>query len=277
MKAMTNLKSSFQTLFLNPKPLIGVIHVLALPGTPTHDRSIQGILRIAAQEALLYQEGGVDGIIVENMHDVPYLKGAVGPEIVAAMTAISAAVREAAPGIPIGIQILAGANREALAVALAANLDFVRAEGFVFAHVADEGMIESCAGELLRYRRAISAERIQIWADIKKKHSAHAITADVSVAETVLAAEFFLGDAAIVTGTVTGDTPALEDLLEAKKASKSLPILLGSGITPDNIARYWEAADGFIVGSYLKQDGHWANPVDAGRVARMVAKLEAVR
>ncbi len=277
MKARTDSESPFQTLFTNPKPLIGVIHVLALPGTPRNDRPIKEIVQVAAREAILYQGGGVDGIIVENMHDAPYLKGAVGPEIVAAMTAVSVAVRAAAPDISIGIQILAGANRETLAVALAADLDFIRAEGFVFAHVADEGIIESCAGELHRYRRAIGAERVQIWADVKKKHSAHAITADVSLGETVHAVEFFQGDAAIVTGMVTGDAPALEDLLEAKKASKKLPILLGSGITPDNIAHYWGAADGFIVGSYFKQAAYWANPVDAGNVATMVAKLRTVR
>ncbi len=133
------------------------------------------IIRVAEQEAGEYRDGGVDGIIIENMHDAPYLKGTVGPEIVASMTAVSAVVRAIAPDIPIGIQILAGANREALAVAQAAALDFVRVEGYVFGHLADEGMIESCAGDLLRYRRAIGAEHIQVWADVKKKHSAHAL------------------------------------------------------------------------------------------------------
>jgi hypothetical protein len=262
--------------FVTPKPLIGVIHVLALPGTPTHEHALPQIIQVAAREAAVYQDGGIDGIIVENMHDTPYLKGAVGPEIVASMTAVAVAVRTAAPEMPIGIQILAGANKEALAVAQAAELDFIRAEGFVFAHVADEGLIESCAGELLRYRRAIGAEKVQVWADVKKKHSAHAITADVSLAETVHAAEFFRGDAVIVTGALTGEAPDLDDLLEAKTAGK-LPVLLGSGITPENVLRYWEAADGFIVGSYLKRDGVWANSVDPGRVKKMVAQIRALR
>jgi hypothetical protein len=178
--------------------------------------------------------------------------------------------------MPIGIQILAGANEEALAVAQAAELDFIRAEGFVFAHVADEGLIESCAGELLRYRRAIGAEKVQVWADAKKKHSAHAITADVSLAETVHAVKFFCGDAVIVTGAVTGEAPALDDLLAAKTAGE-LPVLLGSGITPENVVRYWEAADGFIVGSYFKRDGYWVNSVDPGRVKKMVAQIRALR
>ena len=104
----------------------------------------------AVQEAKLYREAGVDGLMIENMHDTPYLRGRVGPEIVAAITLIARAVKEAAR-LPCGVQILAAANQEAVAVAHAAGLDFIRAEGFAFAHVADEGIIESSAAELLRY------------------------------------------------------------------------------------------------------------------------------
>ena len=86
------------------------------------------------------------------MHDRPYLKGSVGPEIVAAMAVIGAEVRRAVP-LPLGVQVLAGANLSAVAVAHACGASFVRVEGFVFAHVADEGVIESSAGALLRYRR----------------------------------------------------------------------------------------------------------------------------
>jgi membrane complex biogenesis BtpA family protein len=275
MKEQPANRASPSLAFARPRPLIGVVHVLALPGTPGHDRALEAIIRAASQEAGIYRDEGIDGILVENMHDVPYLKRRVGPEIVASMTAVAVAVRAAVPDLPLGIQILAGANRESLAVAQAAGLDFVRAEGFVFAHVADEGMVESCAGEMLRYRRAIGAERVQVWADVKKKHSAHAMTADVSLAETVQAVEFFRGDAVIVTGRVTGDAPALEDLVAAKGATR-LPVLLGSGITPDNLARYWEAADGFIIGSYFKEGGSWANPVDPGRVREMVARKRAL-
>ena len=108
--------------------------------------------------------------MLENMHDTPYLRGTVGPEIVAALAIIARVVKDESK-LPCGIQILAGANREALAVAHAAGLDFIRAEGFAFAHVADEGILESSAADLLRYRRAIGAEHVEVWADVKKKHS----------------------------------------------------------------------------------------------------------
>ena len=172
--------------------------------------------------------------------------------------------------LPCGIQILAAANLEALAVAHAAGLDFIRAEGFAFAHVADEGLIQSSAAELLRYRRRIGAERVQVWADIKKKHSSHAITADVSIGATAHAVEFLRGDAVIVTGSVTGDAPQFSDVAHAKKEC-AIPVYLGSGVTTKNLAKFYPVADGFIVGSEFKAGGDWSRPVEPGRVEKFMA------
>src|SRR6266511_4108895 len=237
-------------LFPIHKPVIAMIHLEALPGAPANRMDVKVIEARAVAEADTYRDAGVHGLIFENMHDTPYLRGGVGPEIVAAMAIISRKIKETSK-LPCGIQILAGANREALAVAHAAGLDFIRAEGFAFAHVADEGIIESSAAELLRYRRAIGAEQVQVWADIKKKHSSHAITADISIAETAHAVEFMRGDAVIVTGLVTGDPPRPEDVRAVKRATR-LPVLLGSGVTAGNITTFVDHADGFIVGSEFK-------------------------
>jgi uncharacterized protein len=265
----------FTTLFSKPKPIIGMIHIGALPGTPASRQSIDQIIAQAGQEAAIYRDCRIDGVIIENMHDVPYLRGSVGPEIVAAMAVIGAAVKTEGR-LPTGIQILAGANIEAMAVAQAANLDFIRAEGFAFAHVADEGVIQSSAATLLRYRKMIGADRVQVWADVKKKHSSHAITADISLGATAEAVEFMRADAVIVTGGVTGEAPKIADALEAKSHCR-LPALLGSGIGENNIADFYQAADGFIIGSYFKAGGHWANPVEPERVERLMARVERIR
>lgn len=250
------------------RPVIGMIHVGALPGTPASSQSLATIEKQAVREANLYREAGVHGVMLENMHDTPYLRGRVGPEIVASLAIVARAVRHAA-ALPCGVQILAGANLEALAVAHAAGLDFIRAEGFAFAHVADEGIIQSSAAELLRFRRTIGAGRVQVWADVKKKHSSHAITADVGIGETAHAIEFLRGDAVIVTGMVTGDAPSPEDVRAVQTATR-LPVLLGSGVTAANLARFAPAADGFIVGSEFKTGGDWSGPVDARRVGRFM-------
>ena len=255
--------------FTTAKPVIAMIHLGALPGTPACRMDLRAVEARAVAEAEIYRDAGVHGVMLENMNDTPYLRGGVGPEIVAAMALISRRVKETSK-LPCGVQILAGANLEALAVAHAAGLDFIRVEGFAFAHVADEGLIQSSAAELLRYRRRIGAERVQVWADIKKKHSSHAITADVDIGETAHAVEFMRGDAVIVTGAVTGDAPQTADAVAAQKHCR-LPVYLGSGVTLKNLAKFFSVADGFIVGSEFKEDGDWAKAVDAKRVAKFMA------
>ena len=213
----------------------------------------------------------MDGIIIENMHDVPYLKSEVGPEIVAAMAIVGNEVKTEC-GLPVGVQILAGANIAAMAVAHAAGLDFIRAEGYAYAHVADEGIIEASAAKLLRYRKLIGAERVQVWTDVKKKHSAHAITADVSLGQTAETVEFMGADCVIVTGSVTGEAPQLKDVQEAKSHCR-LPVFLGSGISESNVEQFYNDADGFIIGSAFKVDGLWSNTVDPNRITQFVHRL----
>lgn len=250
-----------------------MIHVGALPGTPQSQSSIAHLRKSAVEEAQLLADGGADAIILENMHDAPYLRGRVGPEIVAAMTAVCTDVRQAV-SCPVGVQVLAAANRAALSVALAADLQFIRAENFVFAHVADEGLMpQAAAGPLLRFRRRIGAERVAVFADIKKKHSAHAITDDVSLAATAQAAEFFGTDGLIVTGKATGEPTDSADVAEVRRAVQ-LPLLVGSGATPDRLP---PGADGYIVGSFLKVSGHWRNAPDPRRVESMRRAIQALR
>ena len=259
------------SLFSRNKPVIGVIHVGALPGTPRGTSSVAELVQQAREEARVYRECGVDGVIIENMHDVPYIKGQVGPEIVAAMAIIGSEVKNECR-LPVGVQILAGANIEAMAVAHTAGLDFIRAEGYAYAHVADEGIIEASAAKLLRYRKMIGAERVQVWADVKKKHSAHAITSDVSLGQTAETVEFMGADCVIVTGSVTGEAPQLKDVNEAKSHCH-LPVFLGSGISETNIDQFSKEADGFIIGTAFKVDGLWSNTVDPNRVMQFVHRL----
>ncbi len=252
------------------RPLIGMVHVGALPGTPGAREDVETICARAVNDARAIASAGFDAIIIENMHDVPYLlEDAVGPEIISAMTRVGLEVREAV-ALPLGVQILAGANRQAIAVAHAIGASFVRVEGFCYGHVADEGLIARAhAGELLRYRRMIGAERVRIWADICKKHASHAITGDLSLAEHARAAAFCGADALIVTGRHTGDAARIEDLQESRKAS-DLPVLVGSGVTDTNVRTMLAQSHGVIVGSWIKRGGDWRNEVDAARAHALV-------
>lgn len=253
-----------------------MVHVGALPGTPRSARPIADLAATAAGEARLYARAGVDAILIENMHDAPYMNGRVGPEIVAAMTAVGAAVR-ASVALPLGVQILAAANAEALAVALAIGAQFVRVENFTYAHVADEGLMPvAAAGPLLRYRRAIGAAGVRIFADIKKKHASHALTADIDLSEAAVTAKFCGADGVIVTGAATGRAADPDDL-RALHPGAALPVWVGSGVTAANLDQYWALADGFIVGSEFKRGGSWANAVDEARVRRFMAVVNRLR
>ena len=254
------------SLFGVPRALVGVVHTGALPGTPAGDQNIGQIVEIAVAEARVYASAGFHGVLIENTHDRPYLKGSVGPEIVATLAVIGHEVRNAAK-LPLGVQVLAGANHAAMAVALACGASFVRVEGFVFAHVADEGIIESSAGSLLRYRRAIGADRIRVFADVKKKHSAHALTADVSLVETAKAAEFFLVDGVIVSGIATGQ-PADASEVQSVARAVGVPTLVGSGVTAGNLRDYIDA-DALIVGSSVKHGGIWSGAIDESRTREL--------
>lgn len=257
-----------RVLLDGPHALIGAVHVAALPGTPRASLDVARIVEMAVVDACAYADAGLDAVIVENMHDRPYLRGSAGPEIVAAMTMVVAAVR-AAVEVPVGVQILAASDRQAVAVAHAAGASFVRVECFTFAHVGDEGLHQSNAGDLLRYRKSIGADGVRVLSDIKKKHSAHALTADLDIAEAGHAAEFFLADGVIVTGVASG-RPASPEEVTRVKAAVHIPVLVGSGITAENLGRYG-AADAYIVGTSLKRDGDWTQPVDPQRARALVA------
>lgn len=253
--------------------LVGMVHVLPLPGSPGWPRgdtrgAMRKILDQARADAEALLAGGCDALIVENMHDLPYLRGRVPPETVAAMTLATAAV--VALGKPTGVQILAAANLEALGVAVATGASFVRAEAFAYAHVADEGWLDACAGPLVRARAALGAD-VSIWADIKKKHSAHAVTADLTLAEVAHGTAFSGADVLVVTGPATGRPAAPEDVIAARGAG--LPVAVGSGIDPSNAARFAEHAQALIVGTALKFDGDWRQPVDVARVRALARSL----
>lgn len=265
----------FKSIFKVDKPIIGMIHLKALPGTPKFNDSIDEIIEGAMEEVEIYKNAGIDALAIENMHDIPYLKNDVGHEITSIMSIVAHEVKKKS-NLPCGIQVLSSANRAALAIAINASLDFIRAEGFVFGHVADEGYIDANGGELLRYRKAINAENIAVFTDIKKKHSSHTITADVSIVETAKAAEYFLSDGLIITGSSTAEPADVEDIQQIKKKCK-IPIIVGSGVTLNNLSQYLPICDALIVGSYFKKEGYWANNLEYDKIVHFMDKVNSIR
>jgi membrane complex biogenesis BtpA family protein len=253
--------------------LIGVVHLLALPGAPDYrGGGIQPIVERALADAAAYAGGGFDGLIVENHGDIPFAKpGDIGPETAAHMSVAAERVRRET-GLPIGINVLANAAMHALAIASAAGASFVRVNQWANAYVANEGLIEGAAAPALRYRSLLRAEGVRVFADAHVKHGAHALVQDRPLAELVRDVEFFNADVVIATGQRTGHA-ADPDYLRSIRRATSLPTLVGSGVTVDNAKAILDIVDGVIVASSLKRDGVWWNPVDPARAKAFVAQL----
>ena len=253
-------------LFGPGKVLIGVVHLLPLPGSPRWNGNLKSVLNRAKMEAGILQDGGAHGIIVENFGDAPYRIGRVEPETVAAMTLAVEQVR-AAVSLPVGINMLRNDAISALAVALATGAEFIRVNVHYGVMATDEGMVEGEAYETTRRRRSLNAD-VQILADVLVKHAAPVGQSDIGLVaqETTRRA---LADGLIVSGPATGQPTNSFDVSVVRRAVPDGFVLVGSGITESNVGRILGQADGAIVGTSLKREGHVANPVDPERVRRL--------
>jgi uncharacterized protein len=268
---------ALEALFGRRKAVIGMVHSRALPGAPNYDgESMDSIVAFAVEEATRLKAGGVDGLIVENHGDIPFLKpDRLGPETAAAMAVMTDAVRRAS-SLPIGVNVLANGAIQAIAVAKAAGARFVRVNQWANAYVSNEGLLDGLAGEATRYRAWLRAQDVRVFADVHVKHGAHAITGDRSIPELARDVEFFDADVAIATGQRTGDSATLEEIRLVAEGC-GLPVVIGSGVTPENIGDIFSIADGVIVASYLKRDGVWWNEVDPERLSHFMAEANRAR
>jgi membrane complex biogenesis BtpA family protein len=236
------------------KPVIGMLHLAALPGSPLYGGSLSTIREAVLRDAQLLAEGGVNGLMIENFGDTPFFPGRVPAHVVAHMTAIAAQVRQAVPDLPLGINVLRNDGLSALAIAHAVGADYIRVNVLCGARVADQGLLQGIAHDLLRLRAELNADAIRIFADVDVKHSA-------SLAERPIADDVDdtlhrgMADALIVSGAGTGKPTDPEKVKRVKAAAKHAAVFLGSGVTPQTLPSLLPHADGFIIGTYFKTDG----------------------
>lgn len=255
---------TFRDLFPAARAVIGVIHLPALPGydaSPGLDAAIaKALADLAALEA-----GGADGVLVENEDDRPrrLLSAA---ETTACMTRVTRELVLAARRCVVGVEILLNDPEASLAVALAAGARFIRTDYFVDPMERPEyGAMRIDPVGLMAYRRRIGAEDVLVLADIQVKYATMIVAR--TLAESARLAREHGADAAIVSGAVTGDPPAVADLRDAKRGAGAMPVLIGSGTDAVNAGTLLAACDGALVGTSLKVGPLIAEP----RVRAVVA------
>lgn len=270
----SNRSDALFEIFGVAKPIIGTVHLLPLPGSPRYSgESVDFIYSRAVEDARRYAEGGIDGLIIENDGDIPFLKPEdIGPETVACMSVVTSEVIKSV-GLPTGVLVLANAAMHSIAVAKSAGAQFIRVNQWVNAYIANEGFLEGTAGKVLRYRAQLKAENLRIFADVHVKHGSHAIVADRTLADLTYDTEAFDADVVIATGERTGDPTRVEEVTAISSVAKR-PVLVGSGLNADNAKKLLQFAHGAIVGSAMKEDGAWWNPVSVSNTRKI---MEVVR
>lgn len=240
--------------------LVGVIHLPALPGSPRGTLSAAECARSAASCARAL--AGYDAIIVENFGDVPFFSGKVPPVTVAAMTACALAVREAAPSVALGINVLRNDAEAALSIAACTGASFVRVNVLTGARVTDQGIIVGEAASALRLRRSLGADNVDIWADVDVKHSAPLGPPRPIAQEVDDTAKRAMASAILVTGEGTGKGVDVDKLEAVKRAAGATPVLVASGATIDTLPLLAKHSSGVIVGSALRPGGIPGGPID---------------
>lgn len=255
------------------KPVVGMLHLLPLPGAPCRDTDLAGVREYLLRDADALVTGGVQGLLLENFGDTPFYPRRVPAYVVAQMTALAGEVRRRFD-LPLGINVLRNDARSALAIAHAVGAAFIRVNVLCGARVTDQGLIQGIAHRLLRDRARLGAGQIKILADVDVKHSlplgSPRPIAD-EVAETLQRGG---ADSVIVSGGGTGQPTDVEQVRRAKSAAGQDPVFVGSGVTPESIHEFIPHADGFIVGTALKVDGVAGNPVDPARVKALLDCLQ---
>jgi len=266
----------FRGIFGTHKPLIGMIHLLPLPGSPRYSgEGISSALEAGLRDAKALQNGGFDGLLMENYGDSPFKPTTTDPETVASMTAIGREISRQVD-LPMGVNVLRNGALAALAIAHAISARFIRVNVLTESLMTDQGIINGCAHDLMRYRKQLGAADVQVYADVRSKHAAPIVSRPVeeSARDTAYRG---MADALIVTGARTGVEPDRDLLRRIKRSVPDRPVLIGSGLTRRNAMKLLGEADGAIVGTSLKQDGKTEKPIDEGRVKELLKSIAQLR
>jgi len=249
-------------------PLIGMIHLGALPGAPRFGGDLEAVLAAACADARALEAAGFDALLVENYGDAPFFADDVPQATVAALARAVAEVRRTVQ-LPVGVNVLRNDALAALAIAAATGAAFIRVNVLAGTMYTDQGPISGRAAAVARLRAGLCPS-LSILADVFVKHALPppGLTLEQAAADTWIRGG---ADGLIVTGTSTGRETSLDDLRRVREAVPNAPLYAGSGVTAESVRAVLGMADGLIAGTALKRDGRVSNPVDPARARAFVA------
>ncbi len=266
--------AEFERIFGTRKPVIGMVHLAPLPGSPRYEgMSMHEITDQALSDARLLEQAGVDGAIIENFGDVMFYKR-VPPETIAAMTYVSAAIAREVPKLTLGLCVLQSDAIAGLAIAHVIGAKFIRVPYYTETYVVDAGLMDSIAAETLRYRKFLNAD-VKIFADVHIKHGYPLSQRPIGQAANDLEHRG-LADAILVTGVATGAETNSVDVKEVKESVHYTPVLVASGADETNLPHYKAIADGVILGTRIKFDNDTENPIDPKKLASFMKVARSV-
>jgi membrane complex biogenesis BtpA family protein len=264
----------FRKVFGPGKPVIGMVHLGALPGAPLYDAEagVEGLVAAARADLTALQAAGFDAVMFGNENDRPY-EFAVDTASTATMAHVIGRLRSEI-AVPFGVNVLWD-PMASVALAAATGAAFVR-EIFTGAYASDMGMWVPDAGKAMRYRDRLGAKGVAMLYNVSAEFADSLDRRPL--ADRARSAVFSsIPDAVLVSGQITGEAAAMGDLEAVKAALPGTPVLANTGVKHATVAEVLRVADGCIVGSALKVDGNTWNPVDPDRAADFMARARAAR
>jgi membrane complex biogenesis BtpA family protein len=270
----SSMTEKFKTVFGAVKPIIAMVHLGALPGTPLYDSKagLEPVIDGAAKDLIALQDAGFDAVMFGNENDRPY-EFQVDTASTATMAYVIGRLR-AKMTVPFGVNVLWD-PMATMALAAATGASFVR-EIMTGVYASDMGVWAPDAGKAYRYRDRLGRSDLAVLFNVSAEF---AYSLDQrSLADRARSAAFSsIPDAVLVSGAITGEAAKMTDLEAVKKALPNVPVLANTGVKHETVVDVLKIADGVIVGSSLKVDGNTWNAVDPERAKSFMQIVRKTR
>ncbi|GGK02393.1 hypothetical protein GCM10007063_25880 [Lentibacillus kapialis] len=243
-----------------------------LPGSyrHTHER-IDDILYQVLKETEMILENGFDGVVLQNMNDMP-IKQVSSPEAIAYMTKLGYEIKQKYPELSLGV-LMNWDGVAGLSVADAIGADFVRVEHlFTGVEVTSAGLLEAQCVDIANLRKRIKSD-IPVFADVYETHGVPLGRKPIEDAAWESVNEAF-ADGLFISGKTPDES--LEMVTKARQRVGNTPIFLGGGANSENVFKLLQKYDGVCVATWIK-NGDMKNPIDTERAKLFMDEVKRAR